>query len=204
MPERESHVRGLKLIGLAALAVVLCLGAVVASYAAFARAASYEIRRSALPPVTHNAIKHAYTSAEIYSVIRPVLGADLSERLVLRMGEGNERMEKYIKHEPDWSRESYKDMRNNLTGVVAAEWLHREAGWAWPSTRLRLIGKLAGDGVLVPLPDDPRLADVPDTRDPAPAIPRMRADHEALKSALDADISARGDALRQALGLAPG
>jgi hypothetical protein len=201
MLERESHVRGLKLIGAALLAAVLCVGAVVASYAGFAHAASFEIRRRHLSPETHNAIKHAYTSAEIYALIRPLLGADLSGRLVVMMGEGNERMEKYVKHSTDWSRESYKDMRNNLTGMVAAEWLYQTAGWQWPNTRLRLIGQLAQDRVLVPTQDDPRLGDFPDTRDPAPAIVRMRADHDALARALAEDLAAHSAQLRRALGL---
>ncbi|MGQ4275354.1 hypothetical protein [Terrihabitans sp. B22-R8] len=195
--------RALKAAVLIVLALAVPLGAVAFGYEAFAYAASYEIRRSNLPRHTHNAIKHAYASAEFYASLRPVLGPEWASAAVVHLGEFNERIERHVKHDPDWSREAYKDMRNNLTGIEAAEWLHGQAGgWTWPTTRLRLIGELARLDVLVPQDRDARLAAIPDERAGGPlAIRLMRADHDALKAQIDALIAEQAEPLRRRLGL---
>jgi hypothetical protein len=172
------------------------------SYSAFAHAASYEIRRSGLSPDDHNAIKHAYASAEIYSAMRPLLGHETSAGATLWLGEANERIERYVKHQPDFSQESYKDMRNNLTGVVAADWLYQRAGWTWPGTRLKLVGLLARDGILVPESTDPRLADIPNIFSAELAIRLMRNDTARLTGRFRTAISEREAGWADDLGLA--
>jgi hypothetical protein len=191
------------------LLLVLVLAAVpllfaVLGYSAFAHAASYEIRRSGLSPDDHNAIKHAYASAEIYSAMRPVLGHGAAAGATLWFGEANERVERYVKHQPDYSQESYKDMRNNLAGVVAANWLYERVGWTWPDTRLKLVGLLARDGIVVPESTDARLAHIPNVFSAELAIRLMRNDTPGLTEQFMAAFASREEQWTVALGLPSG
>ncbi len=190
----------------------LVLGALCAAFLAvaipglvlhgFSRAASLEIqKRPGLGPADHNGLKHAYAAAEVYSLARLVLGPERAAAAVITLGEWNERAETYVKPSTDWSPEVYKDLRNNLTGVAAAEWLYGEAGFTSPFTRLSLIGKLAEDKVTLALHTDPRIPDLPQRPDYERAIERMRQDEPRLLDELRAEITARGPELKAELGL---
>src|SRR5690606_3240173 len=107
--------------------------------------------------IDHNGIKHAYAAAEIYSLLRPLAWPEYAASAVITLCEWNERMERRLKRTTDWSPEVYKNLRNNLIGIEAAEWLYAEAGFVLPPTRLRLVGKLAEDGVVLARDSDPRI-----------------------------------------------
>lgn len=183
----------------AAFLAALSVGAVMHG---FSRVASWEIRqRPELRAAHHNAIKHAYASAEIYSLLRPLFGADAAAATVVALGEWNERAERVVKRTTDWSPEVYKDLRNNLAGIAAAEWLYNEAGFTSPLTRLRLIGVLAGGGVLALTDRDPRLPDLPLAPDTGSALARMQGDEAELARRLAEEVAARGHGLKRDLGL---
>jgi hypothetical protein len=175
---------------IALIVAAVLIGALLAFYAGFAYAASYEIRRSGLPPHVHNAMKHAYASAEVYSAVRPIVGADRAAAFVIFMGESNERAERYLKHQPDWSRESYKDMRNNLAGIEAAEWLYQRRGWTLPFTRLALIGRMAAADILIPEDIDPRLDRIENVFSAEVAIAMMRNDTAQARQDIRAQLDA--------------
>ncbi len=177
---------------------VLALGAALQG---FSLAASWTIQQRGLPAEDHNAIKHAYAAAEIYALLRVVAGPDCASSVVTKFGEINEWAERYVKLTTDWAPEVYKDMRNNLSGIAAAEWLYGQAGYASPFTRARLIGKLAADGDLAAIYTDPRIPDLPHAPDTAAAVARMHADAAELSVSLAAAIAAKSAALKADLGL---
>jgi hypothetical protein len=183
-------------------AVFLSAVALAAVMHGFSRAASWEIqKRPGIEARDHNAIKHAYAAAELYSLLRPIAGAGIASCAVITFGEWNEYAERYVKYTTDWSAEVYKDLRNNIAGVAAAEWLYGEAGYVSPVTRLKLIGKLAQEGVLAAEETDPRIPDLPKSPDTGSALAKMRADQTAVAAEIRSDIAARGAALKQDLGL---
>lgn len=193
--------RRLIVLGLILALLAAPVGGALVVFVGAAKAASWEIKRRGLPWRDHNALKHAYASAELYALLRPFLSPEKAQRIVLTLGEINERMEVYLKHDPDWSRESYKDMRNNLYGVVASEWLYNEAGYTLPTTRLALIGKLVELRLLVPQPSDARLADIPDQRDASISIPLIREHEYRLQTQFIAETHERSAELRADLRL---
>jgi len=168
----------------------------------FSRAASWEIQKQPeLAARDHNAIKHAYAAAEVYSLLRPIAGPGVASCAVITFGEWNEYAERYVKYTTDWSAEVYKDLRNNIAGIAAAEWLYNEAGYRSPFTRLKLIGKLAEDGVLALDETDPRIPDLPRSPDTGSALAKMRADQNAVAAEITNDIAARDAELKRDLGL---
>jgi hypothetical protein len=177
---------------------VLALGAVLQG---FSLAASWTVRARGLPAEDHNAIKHAYAAAEIYSLLRMVAGPDCAAFVVTELGEANEWVERHVKFMTDWSPEVYKDLRNNLSGIAAAEWLYGQAGYTSPFTRARLIGKLAEDGDLAMTYTDPRIPDLPLAPDTGSAIVRMHADEAELSTRIAAGIAAKSAVLKADLGL---
>jgi len=187
---------------LAALALlaspVLALAALMHG---FSLAASLEIRNRNLPAADHNAIKHAYAAAEVYSWLRPLMGAQTAARVVIRLGETNEWAERYVKPQVDWSPETYKDLHNNLAGIEASEWLYAQAGFTSPFTRLRLIGRLAEDKDLAASHEDPRIPPLPMRTDDGTAIRKMQEDEATLRAGLAAALAAKTPALRADLGL---
>ena len=175
--------------------------AISAVHVGFSQAAYAEISRRGISEENHNAMKHAFAATEFYSLARLVFEPEQAARIVVRLGETNERAERYLKHTTDWSAEVYKDLRNNLTGIAAAEWLYAQEGYVSPCTRLRMVGKLAEDGELAALHTDPRLPVLPNAPDTDTAIAKMKQDEAGLREKLAADIAARGAALREDLGL---
>jgi hypothetical protein len=167
----------------------------------FSFAASWTVRERGLSREDHNAIKHAYAAAEIYSLLRLIAGPECAASIVTDFGEANEWAERYVKHTTDWSPEVYKDLRNNQSGIAAAEWLYGQAGYTGPFTRARLIGKLAEDGDLALIYTDPRIPELPLAPDTETAIARMHGDQAALRARIADEIAAKGAALKSDLGL---
>src|SRR5688572_10361047 len=83
---------------------ILALGAVLQG---FSYAASWTVRERGLPAEDHNAIKHAYAAAEIYTLLRVVAGPACAASVVTHFGEMNEWAERYVKLTTDWSPEVY-------------------------------------------------------------------------------------------------
>ena len=200
MPVLKVRPRALVLGAASALFLAIALpGAVLHG---FSLAASWEVySRPALTLDDHNGIKHAYAAAEIYTLLRSFAGPECAAAAVITLGEWNERIERRLKRTTDWSPEVYKDLRNNLIGIEAAEWLYAEAGFLFPRTRLRLIGKLAQEGVVLALDSDPRIPELPLAPDTGSALARMEQDERDLRIAIAADIAARAPDLRTELGL---
>lgn len=167
----------------------------------FAVAAQWEVERRGLPQQDHNALKHAYAAAEMYSLARLVVGPEHAAALVVTLGEANEWAERFVKHTTDWSPEVYKDLRNNLSGIAAAEWLYGETGYVWPCTRLQLIGKLVEEDLIIATDEDPRLPDLPRAPDTGSAIAKMKNDEAMLSTRLYEEITARSAELKSDLGL---
>lgn len=72
---------------------------------------------------TANAIKHAVAASNVFNVLRQVMGDDLAEASVIRLGLMNEYIERlsYYNSKPDTAREIMKDLHNNYVGIMAAK-----------------------------------------------------------------------------------
>src|SRR5688500_16884421 len=104
------------LLVLAGLAAVFLL--VSAPFYIFAKVADQEIARRGLSAAEHNSLKHGFAAAELYARLRPIFGADTAEDIVVWTGEMIERVEQITKHDTDVAREVYKDLYNNLHGII--------------------------------------------------------------------------------------
>lgn len=75
-----------------------------------------------LDPTTANAIKHATAAADMFNLLKPVLGEEKAETAVIRLGVANEYIERVIYYgRTDTAREIMKDLHNNYAGIVAAK-----------------------------------------------------------------------------------
>lgn len=101
-----------------------------------------------------NAVKHAYTAAQIYTGLRYLgVDADSSEAVVLFLGRCNEYAEQVVRyvfnHKRDTIPEMVKDMRNNQIGVTAARWLEAHRLSSNDQARLELMVQLSQNGLLI-------------------------------------------------------
>jgi hypothetical protein len=191
-----------KRLTLLVLALVLLAGFVVAPFIVFAKAARSEIARRGLTDAEHNALKHAYAAAELYGRLRPLLGDGIASCVVLWSGETLERVEQVTKHETDVAREVYKDLRNNLYGMVAARWLKEAENISDATTRLRLIGWLAQTDALADWAEDERIpANLPNVPDIDAAIDAERADRAKLEAEFRAALDAHRNDIVKDLGI---
>lgn len=75
-----------------------------------------------------NAAKHAYAAAQIFTVIAPVAGDATAEKMVLFLGNANERFEQIVdRFTADSVAEIVKDIYNNQAGIAAAIWYDSHA-----------------------------------------------------------------------------
>jgi hypothetical protein len=193
--------RTIKRAGLFLLILALPFIALSAVHITFSLASYSEIERRGLPEKYHNAIKHAFAASEFYSLARLVLAPEQAHGLVVKLGEINEWVERYIKHDTDVSTEVYKDLRNNIVGIAAAEFVYAQDGYVSPCARLRLIGRLTADGELAAYAEDKRIPALPPGYDTGAAVARMEQDEPALRKQLDARLAARSAELRKDIGL---
>ncbi len=172
----------------------------VVSYRAFAHFARVETQeRRAWGGA--NAIKHAFAASETYTRLNLFFSDETSRRLALDFGEWNERGEAYFAHEPDIQSESYKDMRNNIYGVVGAFWLKDGYGVTDFETRLRLAGYLATREELYFYAGDWRVPQLPETIDADAAIATIEKDEAALQASSLAYLDQHRDQIEKDLGL---
>jgi hypothetical protein len=146
-------------------------------------------------------VKHAFAAAELYSKARWLVSHQSAEWAVNGLGELNERVEQHVKHDRDVSPEVYKDLRNNVYGIVAARWLREKFDRTNATTILRLIGWLAKQGELPAYYDDPRLPKLPLRHDAGTAIQLMRVDERGLAEGFAATLDRNRDAIVADLGL---
>lgn len=69
--------------------------------------------------------------------------------------------------------EVYKDVRNNMAGIVATRWIDARFGRVAPAERLRLTGWLSSRGEILPLRTDSRIPAFPAGFEPELAIARF-------------------------------
>lgn len=164
---------------------------VLAFYLYAAGAAERVVVQHGLPAEADNAVKHAYAAAETYTLLRPLIGRENAGDLTDWFGRLNEHAEPFVKHSVDWATEAYKDMRNNLAGIVAAEWLYDELGWTRPSRRLHLVGLIAREGLLTNLDSDLRIPSLPHWPDGEAAMAAIMRDGPGLRAHFRAELETR-------------
>lgn len=158
------------------------LGISSAPFFVFANIATEEIERRGLTDAEHNSLKHGFAAAELYARLRPIFGADNAEDLTIWVGEMVERVEQVTKHETDVAREVYKDLYNNLYGVVAVRWMEANSGPSEMDTRLKLLGWLAETHGLADWAEDKRVPEsLPWAPDIDAAITAARDDRSRLE-----------------------
>ena len=158
----------------------------------FAKVADREIARRGLSAAEHNSLKHGFAAAELYARLRPIFGADTAEDIVVWTGEMIERVEQITKHDTDVAREVYKDLHNNLYGIVAARWMEASGGSSDMTTRLKLLGWLAETRGLADWAEDKRVPEsLPWTPDVEAAIAAARADRPRLEMGFRASLAAK-------------
>ena len=115
---------------LALLSVVFLLTTIAASTAAFLHVFydRYEAMARHIGKTldydadTANAIKHATAASDMFSALRPVMGDEIAEAAVIRLGVLNEYIERVIyPNDRDSAREIMKDLHNNYAGIMAAK-----------------------------------------------------------------------------------
>jgi hypothetical protein len=106
----------------------------------------------------------------------------LAHQSVDSLGRLNEWIEHYVSRpsKRDSAEEVYKDLRNNLIGAAAAEWLEQTHGRSSTSARLRVLAFLAGERQLLWLSTDIRVPKLDSSSDPSPAMARHDADRSAI------------------------
>jgi hypothetical protein len=185
----------LKRVLLALLALAVLFGLFSAPFYIFSKVADQEIARRGLSEAEHNSLKHGFAAAELYARLRPVFGQDNAADLTVWTGELIERLEQHLNHDRDVARESYKDLHNNLYGVVAARWMEASSGSTDMKVRLKLLGWLAETHGLADWAEDKRIPQsLPWTPDVDAAIARARADRPRLEAEFRSSLAAhRGD-----------
>jgi hypothetical protein len=184
-------------------ALIVLFGLFIAPFVIFAKIADGEIARRGLTEADHNSLKHALAASELYAHLQPVLGADNAADLTVLIGELVERLEQYTKHETDVAREVYKDLRNNLYGVIAARWMEDAGGSDDYQSRLRLIGWLAETDALADWAEDKRVPDtLPWTPDIDAAVAAADADRSRLEQEFRAHLMANRQEIAADLALA--
>jgi hypothetical protein len=158
-------------------------GLASAPFYVFSHVARQEIERRGLSEAEHNSLKHGFAAAELYARLRPIFGADNAADIVVWTGEMIERVEQVVNHDTDVARETYKDLHNNLYGIVAARWMERAGGTSDMTTRLKLLGWLAETHGLADWAEDKRVPDsLPWTPNVEAAIAAARADRPRLEA----------------------
>lgn len=184
-------------------ALAVLFGLFSAPFYIFAKIADEEIARRGLSDSDHNSLKHGFAAAELYAHLRPVFGADNAADLTLWTGEMIERLEQYVNHETDVAREVYKDLYNNLYGVIAARWMEGAGGSDDRQSRLRLIGWLAETDALADWAEDKRIpGNLPWKPDIAAAISAARAERPRLEIEFRAALMAHRHDIAADLALA--
>jgi hypothetical protein len=191
-----------RLIKLAVILVMLAapVATLIVVYRAFAHFARIEARERRMWGGS-NAIKHTFAASETYTRLNLMFSDETSRRLALDLGEWNERGEAYIAHDPDIQAESYKDMRNNIYGVVGAFWLKDGYSVTDSQTRLRLAGYLAKQRELYFYAEDRRVPSLPETVDAEAAIAAIEKDEAALQASSFAYLDQHRDQVEKDLGL---
>ncbi len=136
-----------------------------------------------------NAVKHALAAAELYGVLRTIVGPVQAEHTTLTLGAINEYIERVTKlPKPDSPREVMKDMFNNLAGVTAKEW---QIESSISQSTLQILLMLAERGVLVISRDDnPFYTGQPRPLDPVvkTALAWLNECKSQIKSKIRADL----------------
>ena len=152
---------------------------IICAYAHFKAEAVAEAQRQELPAYFANSIKHAFAASETYMLLRGLgFPRGQASYAVYRLGQLNEYAEFYGRpvRKRDPTREIYKDLWNNASGVLAAEWADRQ-GLDSGKERLRMIGLMSVHGVLLGTFLDSRIPELADG-----SRPETSDLHQALKA----------------------
>jgi hypothetical protein len=121
-----------------AFCCAMTVSLVLAWYSAMALARDRAMQVHDVPRGGRNALLHSIAGAETYTAFRRIgFGRERALRSAEFLGYCNEWMEHWTKR-MDVTAEVYKDLHNNLYGVVAAQWL-REAGYADTGANRRAV-----------------------------------------------------------------
>lgn len=102
-------------------------------------------------PEMANAVKHAYTAAQVYTVLTNlhISNAD-AINITNFLGKTNEYAERLLKSDkPDTTLEMMKDMHNNQAGISAAKWYKEHKNEAEGLTLHDVVVVLAQQNVLI-------------------------------------------------------
>ncbi|MCV9936453.1 hypothetical protein OIU35_08755 [Boseaceae bacterium BT-24-1] len=161
--------RSARVIAAAAIAATLIpTVSVICAYAHFKAEAVAETQRQGLPAYFANSIKHAFAASETYAWLHALgVSRGHASYVVYRLGQLNEYAEFYGRpaRKRDPTREIYKDLWNNASGVLAADWADRQ-GLNGSKNRLRVIGLMSVGGTLLGTFVDARIPELTDGNRP--------------------------------------
>jgi hypothetical protein len=139
-------------------------------------------------PGSKNSIQHAYAAAETYAWLRMVgFGSGTATEAVVRLGYLNEYFENGIRSRDDSTAEIYKDLNNNLSGIIAAAWLEQCPDQP-PASRLETIGELAKTKAIFYFANDKRIPKLPAAPDLNAAITTFETDRAEIASRVSNDL----------------
>jgi hypothetical protein len=122
----------------AVFGAVLCVSTIIGWYSAMGLARDRAMRAHDVPRGGRNALLHSIAGAETYTAFRRIgFGRERALRSAEFLGYCNEWLEHWTKR-MDVTAEVYKDLHNNLYGVVVAQWLN-EAGFANTGANRRAV-----------------------------------------------------------------
>lgn len=181
--------RILVLLGL----LTLLFGSLTAAfYGGMTWAARQEAERRGLPSEARNSIQHAFAAMEIYALFRRIgLSRHRSAHGTIWLGYLNERAEATFKWRRDSTAEVYKDLHNNLLGMIGgrvAEACRGSLGSI--NSRIAAVGEMAARRQLAWRQTDPRVPQFSGPADFGLAVARHEADQTAISDAFVASMSA--------------
>lgn len=176
---------------LAAMAMIVTGTCVVAFYKAMGAVAIQQSQSIGMRQAK-NSIQHAYAAAETYAVIR-ALGAPewVAEKATIKLGFANEYYENTFKRHKDPTREVYKDIFNNFSGITAARFAEYCPSLASHRGRLAVITKLAEDRALPFAATDARLPPLADGADVRAAIRQFKSDKNQISAAVSLSLESQ-------------
>ncbi|AZO80077.1 MULTISPECIES: hypothetical protein [unclassified Bosea (in: a-proteobacteria)] len=180
--------RNARIVATVAIAATLIPNvSVICAYAYFKAEAVAETQRQELPAFFANSIKHAFAAGETYALLRDVgVPRGPASYAVYRLGQLNEYAEFYGRpvRKRDPTREIYKDLWNNASGVLAADWVDRQ-GLSGSKNRLKAIGLMSARDTLLGTFMDSRIPERvsgkrPETSDLQQALKAFRQDRSPV------------------------
>lgn len=175
----------------AGVTIAAVAGTIAWAYDDWKARAAVETRRLGLPAYAANGLRHSLAAADTYAVLRLTgLSSARAANVTEKLGVLNEYKEYYFRpvRRRDPTREIYKDLHNNVVGILSAEKLEGE-GRLSSADPVAFLGQMTANNVVLRHFSDARVPDFPDGGRPeasnlALALDRFRRERRGMREAI--------------------